>query len=113
MSYKARLKISHRMVENLNWEIEVIHRRLESSIRKTKEGTSLKRLRDKERLISCFAGDNSSMQTKYSDMISEMQKKSGAKYLILEKKVAAMQEELDIKEAQLNAFVSGPAAENG
>ena len=35
-----------------------------------------------------------------------MQQKSGLKYMILEKKITAMREELDIKEAQLYAATS-------
>ena len=35
-----------------------------------------------------------------------MQQKSGLKYMILEKKITAMREELDIKEAQLYATTS-------
>ena len=39
-----------------------------------------------------------------------MQQKSGLKYMILEKKITAMREELDIKEAQLYAATSPESA---
>ena len=45
------------------------------------------------------------MQSKFSEAILEMQQKSGLKYLILEKKIGAMREELEVKEAQLHAVV--------
>jgi|LakMenEpi03Aug12_release.lakeMendotaPanAssembly.Ray.scaffolds.fasta_scaffold1587869_1 hypothetical protein len=49
------------------------------------------------------------MQSKFSESILEMQQKSGLKYLILEKKISTMKEELDVKEAQLHAVVEqGP-----
>ncbi len=35
-----------------------------------------------------------------------MQQKSGLKYMILEKKITSMREELDVKEAQLHAATS-------
>ncbi len=53
------------------------------------------------------------MQSKFSDAILEMQQKSGLKYLILEKKIAAMKEELEVKEAQLHAVVEGIAPKKG
>ena len=46
------------------------------------------------------------IHSKFSSAILEMQQKSGLKYMILEKKITAMREELDIKEAQLYATTS-------
>ena len=40
---------------------------------------------------------------KFSSTIIEMQQKSSLKYMILEKKITAMREELNVKEAQLHA----------
>lgn len=59
------------------------------------------------------AGERNEMQSKFSDAILEMQQKSGLKYLILEKKIAAMKEELEVKEAQLHAVVEGTAPKKG
>jgi len=53
------------------------------------------------------------MQSKFSDAILEMQQKSGLKYLILEKKIAAMKDELEVKEAQLHAVVEGAPPRKG
>ncbi len=53
------------------------------------------------------------MQSKFSEAILEMQQKSGLKYLILEKKIAAMKEELDVKEAQLHAVVEHGTTKKG
>ena len=40
-----------------------------------------------------------------------MQQKSALKYLILEKKIAAMKDEIDVKDAQLHAVVEqGPSS---
>ena len=56
-----------------------------------------------------FKGERDEMQSKFSESILEMQQKSGLKYLILEKKISSMREELDVKEAQLHAVVEqGP-----
>jgi hypothetical protein len=53
------------------------------------------------------------MQSKFSESILEMQQKSGLKYLILEKKIAVMREELEVKEAQLHAVVEQGATKKG
>ena len=53
------------------------------------------------------------MQSKFSEAILEMQQKSGLKYLILEKKISAMKEELDVKEAQLHAVVEHGTTKKG
>ena len=53
------------------------------------------------------------MQSKFSEAILEMQQKSGLKYLILEKKIGAMREELEVKEAQLHAVVEQGATKKG
>jgi len=53
------------------------------------------------------------MQSKFSEAILEMQQKSGLKYLILEKKISAMKEELDVKEAQLHAVVEHGSTKKG
>ena len=49
-----------------------------------------------------FAVDRNEIQSKFSNAILEMQQKSGLKYMVLEKKIAAMREELDIKDAHLH-----------
>ena len=46
------------------------------------------------------------IHAKFSSAILEMQQKSGLKYMILEKKITAMREELDIKEAQVCLYFS-------
>ena len=46
--------------------------------------------------------DRNEIQSKFSNAILEMQQKSGLKYMVLEKKIAAMREELDIKDAHLH-----------
>lgn len=48
------------------------------------------------------AADRNEIQSKFSNAILEMQQKSGLKYMVLEKKIAAMREELDIKDAHLH-----------
>ena len=51
-------------------------------------------------------GDRNEIQSKFSNAILEMQQKSGLKYMVLEKKIAAMREELDIKDAHLHQLTS-------
>ena len=50
-----------------------------------------------------FSGERDEIHAKFSSAIIEMQQKSSLKYMILEKKITAMREELNVKEAQLHA----------
>ena len=54
-------------------------------------------------LIFKFSGERDEIHAKFSSAIIEMQQKSSLKYMILEKKITAMREELNVKEAQLHA----------
>ena len=45
------------------------------------------------------------IHAKFSESILAMQQKSGLKYMVLEKKITAMREELDIKDAQFHEIV--------
>ena len=54
-------------------------------------------------LIFKFLGERDEIHAKFSSAIIEMQQKSSLKYMILEKKITAMREELNVKEAQLHA----------
>ena len=53
-----------------------------------------------------ISGDRNEIQSKFSNAILEMQQKSGLKYMVLEKKIAAMREELDLKDAHLHQLSS-------
>ena len=50
-----------------------------------------------------ISGERDEIHAKFSSAIIEMQQKSSLKYMILEKKITAMREELNVKEAQLHA----------
>ena len=54
--------------------------------------------------ISILAERNE-IHSKFSESILDMQQKSGLKYMVLEKKITAMREELDIKDAQMHEIV--------
>ena len=48
---------------------------------------------------------------KFSSAILEMQQKSSLKYMILEKKISTMREELDVKDAQLYAAITSSSSD--
>ena len=80
ISAQSKLKSSQKKVENLSWEVEVLQQKYARAIRERDE-----------------------IHSKFSSAIIEMQQKSSLKYMILEKKISAMREELNVKEAQLHA----------
>ena len=52
-----------------------------------------------------LTADRNEIHAKFSESILDMQQKSGLKYMVLEKKITAMREELDIKDAQMHDIV--------
>ena len=55
--------------------------------------------------IFCFIAERNEIHAKFSESILDMQQKSGLKYMVLEKKITAMREELDVKDAQMHEIV--------
>ena len=49
--------------------------------------------------------ERNEIHAKFSESILDMQQKSGLKYMVLEKKITAMREELDVKDAQMHDIV--------
>ena len=52
-----------------------------------------------------FLAERNEIHAKFSESILDMQQKSGLKYMVLEKKITAMREELDVKDAQMHEIV--------
>ena len=66
-----------------------------------------------EKYDTIWAGERDEIQSKFSESILAMQQKSALKYLILEKKISAMKEEIDVKDAQLHAMVEQGVSKKG
>ena len=86
ISTQSKLKSSQKKVENLSWEVEVLKQKYERALRERDE-----------------------IHERFSSAIIDMQQKSGLKYKILEKKIVAMREQLDVKDAQIHASSKGSA----
>ena len=56
-------------------------------------------------LFLFLIADRNEIHAKFSESILDMQQKSGLKYMVLEKKITAMREELDVKDAQMHDIV--------
>ena len=57
-------------------------------------------------LVSLYLiAERNEIHAKFSESILDMQQKSGLKYMVLEKKITAMREELDVKDAQMHEIV--------
>ena len=54
-----------------------------------------------------MTGERDEIHSKFSEAILQMQQKSSLKYMILERKITTMREELDVKEAQLHSATKG------
>ena len=54
-----------------------------------------------------ISGERDEIHSKFSEAILQMQQKSSLKYMILERKINTMREELDVKEAQLHTATKG------
>ena len=52
-----------------------------------------------------FLAERNEIHAKFSESILDMQQKSGLKYMVLEKKITAMRQELDVKDAQMHEIV--------
>lgn len=63
--------------------------------------------------MNLFLGERNDIQEKFSSAILELQQKSSLKYLVLERKIDAMKNELDVKEAQLHSVLSDGSHSNG
>ncbi len=79
---KARVKHLETELKNLKWEHEVLEQRF----------TKVQKERDE-------------LYDKFVSSIYEVQKKSGMKNLLLEKKLENIQSELEVKETQLNKVI--------
>ena len=55
--------------------------------------------------ILSILAERNEIHAKFSESILDMQQKSGLKYMVLEKKITSMREELDIKDAQMHEIV--------
>ena len=55
--------------------------------------------------LFCLTAERNEIHAKFSESILDMQQKSGLKYMVLEKKITAMREELDVKDAQMHDIV--------
>ncbi|CAL8243425.1 unnamed protein product [Lota lota] len=82
-SAKARLKVGEQEMKDLKWEHEVLEQRF----------TKIQAERDE-------------LYTKFTQAIQEVQQKSGFKNLLLERKLNALTDSLEKKEAQLNEVLS-------
>ncbi|XP_014662068.1 PREDICTED: growth arrest-specific protein 8-like [Priapulus caudatus] len=82
-SYKARLKVANEQLKALEWEHEVLEQRFEK----------LQTERDE-------------LYKKFVAAINEVQQKSSFKNLLLERKLSALADSLEKKEAQLNEVLS-------
>ncbi|XP_059926892.1 dynein regulatory complex subunit 4 [Gadus macrocephalus] len=82
-SAKARLKVGEQEAKDLKWEHEVLEQRF----------TKIQAERDE-------------LYTKFTQAIQEVQQKSGFKNLLLERKLTALTDCLEKKEAQLNEVLS-------
>ena len=56
-------------------------------------------------IYNLIPAERNEIHSKFSQSILDMQQKSGLKYMVLEKKITAMREELDIKDAQMHEIV--------
>ncbi|TRY67797.1 hypothetical protein TCAL_09933 [Tigriopus californicus] len=86
---RAKLRSSLKKVEELDWELEVLQQKYDRAI-----------------------GERDDIQEKFSNAILELQQKSSLKYLVLERKIDAMKNELDVKEAQLHSVLSDVSNSN-
>ena len=55
--------------------------------------------------MNLILAERDEIHSKFSASILDMQQKSGLKYMVLEKKITAMREEMDIKDAQMHEIV--------
>ena len=64
--------------------------------------------------LNLILAERDEIHSKFSASILDMQQKSGLKYMVLEKKITAMREEMDIKDAQMHEVVKvSQAADRG
>nr|XP_015223828.1 PREDICTED: growth arrest-specific protein 8 isoform X2 [Lepisosteus oculatus] len=80
---KARLKVADKEMKDLKWEHEVLEQR-----------------------FSKVQAERDELYQKFVKAIQEVQQKSGFKNLLLERKLSALTETLEKKEAQLNEVLS-------
>lgn len=80
---KSRLTDTDKQLKNLSWESEVLQQRFEK-----------------------IQGERDELYAKFETMIFDVQQKSGLKSMMLEKKLEAMTEQLEKKEAQLAEVLS-------
>jgi len=80
---KARLLVVEDRFKNLQWEHEVLDQRHQS-----------------------ITGERDDLYSRFQTTVYDVQQKSGFKNLLLEKKMGAMQEALEQKEAQLNEVLA-------
>ena len=58
-----------------------------------------------DRVYFLITAERNEIHAKFSESILDMQQKSGLKYMVLEKKITAMRQELDVKDAQMHEIV--------
>ena len=58
-----------------------------------------------DRIYFLVSAERNEIHAKFSESILDMQQKSGLKYMVLEKKITAMRQELDVKDAQMHEIV--------
>ena len=56
-----------------------------------------------------FIGERDEIHAKFSSSVLDLQQKSNMKYVVLEKKIALMRGELNVREAQLHNVMSTEA----
>lgn len=59
-----------------------------------------------------LSAERDDLSEKFSASVLDLQQKSSLKYFVLEKKLGAMREELEVRDAQLHALVANEA-DNG
>ena len=63
-----------------------------------------------DRIYFVISAERNEIHAKFSESILDMQQKSGLKYMVLEKKITAMRQELDVKDAQMHEIVKASQA---
>ena len=87
---KAKLKVTSKELEELRWEHEVLQQKFNQVSKERDE-----------------------IQERFSTAILEIQQKAGLKYMLLEKKILALREELEEREAALQGGSRDEAAARG
>ena len=54
-------------------------------------------------------GERDDLHEKFSSSVLDLQQKSGLKYAVLERKIASLRTELDVRDAQLQTVLTQPS----